>query len=466
MVAEQTTPSFVRREVVLAEQVRATDHDGHRRLPSPCAGRALALPLLVLAVLVFALNSLNAVRHPALSPVDELGHVDYLFAGSELTVPRAADQLRQETMREATCRGNDRGPYPASCTAPFFEAPAFAWKGYSPAGNHTPYYYVVTGLAARALRAVTPIDSLVTAGRILGAAWFVLGAALTLLIGLELGVRRWPMVVALTAIASVPAMLGATSRVNPDATSLAGGALVALMVVRWSDRRAPTWTVLGGSIMCCALDPTNAVALIAATAYLAIDAGWKFRRARDLSEVRRAAFGFVLLVAGLVIAIVSWRIVLATAGSVASTGSPQELAHYVRNLPPSRLLGPESVWALFPPFSGYAAPELLTPLLLTCLSGVTYLSYAALLGLALRPTNRLARFTGGTVAGLVLGGPVLVLQNYVLLHWYFPIGSRYGLSVTPGVVLALAAFAHRRLAMAALAVMTAGLFTFSTVRLF
>src|SRR5688572_16524706 len=192
--------------------------------------------MLVLAALVTVLNLVHVNKYTVISPFDEYAHIDSMIRGSDGQVlVQPDDQLTQETLQEVACRDSEEVEFPR-CGAERYDPTDFTYKGYNQATSHSPYYYVITGLAARVLRAPPPTDSLVTWARVLGTAWLLLGFYFALRAADLLGLPHLPVALALLMFAAVPPVIHATNTVNPDATGVVSGAAALLAVLSWERR--------------------------------------------------------------------------------------------------------------------------------------------------------------------------------------------------------------------------------------
>jgi hypothetical protein len=434
---------------------------GSDRLRRLLAGRPLLLPMLLLAVLVVTLNAVHVHRYTKVSPIDEVFHLDSLIEGSRLHVVQEGDQLTQGAMREIACHGSDVRTFPP-CGLPHYQPSDFAWKGYNEASGHTPFFYMATGLAARLLRAVTPVKGMMTWGRLLGSLWVLAGFYLILRIGSLLRVNRWSLVLALVLVAGAPAMLHAYTTINPDVTALPAGALVTLAAVAWERRVWRLWTLPATALVCVALDPTNVLVVLLVLVYFAVRmvSGLVGVALADRRSWRDYLLGGGLAAVGPVVAMVGWRLVVALQASVDWSGSPQEVAQKVTHLAPEQYRGADAFFAIFPPILGYIPPGLTTISRQIFALAAMYVVIAALIGPLLRLdlANRAAVLTLATTVTVIAAGPLLVLQNYVVNRTYFPIGNRYGLSLLPAIAIVLASTTQSRLGRCILGFVSIGLY--------
>src|SRR6266511_2787444 len=199
--------------------------------------------LLTLAVLVLVVATSRTESR--VSAVDEREHIDHLIRAAHGDVPRDGVTLSQETLHELCSRGSEYIEWPR-CKPGRLDPADYAVGGVNVAAD-TPFYYLVTGPAARLLRAISPgWESLVTWGRVLGAAWLLAGFYLILRIGDRLDVPRWHLASALVLVAALPIVLTASTTVTPDASAIVVGAGGLLAALTWERTDQVRWLVVAG----------------------------------------------------------------------------------------------------------------------------------------------------------------------------------------------------------------------------
>lgn len=195
----------------------------------------LAIAALLLLALIAVLPQVE--KQAPLSALDEPSHFDYAWHASHFEFPAAGDTFAPEVMEAWNCYGNELLRLPTcGTTGPPEAYPALAQQ-YN--FGHPPVYYLVTGLAARAIEALSDVDFL-TAARAMGAIWLGAGMAVMHLALRGLGV-------ALPLAASVAAASGmwwssfsAATIVTNDAPFLLTTAL-GLLALAGLRRRHPYW---------------------------------------------------------------------------------------------------------------------------------------------------------------------------------------------------------------------------------
>jgi hypothetical protein len=420
--------------------------------------------MLLLAVLLGSLHVLHLRAAVPLSKVDELVHLDYLIRAAE---PRAVldetDSLAPETMREAACRRSYAQRFPP-CGRPHYDPASFTWEGYNPSASHPPLYYLATGLTARALRVPFGGVTYATWGRLLGLAWVLAGCYLALRVGETFEVPRRVLVAVIVMVAAAPAQLAASTMVNPDASALFAGALVVFAAVQ-VDREAWRWWAMPlCSFIALALDPTNAVAVIAALGYLAL------RMVADAGPGRRprlwaAASG----AGGAIVSVLAWQVLFRVASTARDmTGSPGAAVYAVESLPARLVVGADALFSMFMPLTtGFEAPVMKTEAVALLTRAVALVLVGGLVGTVLRARlrERSAAMAMATIGAMVVAGPLFILRNFYLAGGYFPIPQRYGLSALPALAVIVGIAAATSVGRAVVYIAAFGLYLASLIAL-
>lgn len=393
-----------------------------------------AAPVLVV-VLVALLNvTLHVRTYTLVGPMDELQHIDYLYKSPSLV--RGGDRIGQDAMREEACRGLDYQPFalPACSTEDVYEPTQFQENGYNTAAVNTPVYYTATRLLGTVVMAVTPVDNLVTAGRLVGGLWLALGLALTYAAARRLGAHPWVAAALLVVVATLPGVVYPSSTIGPDAATLAVGGGVLLATLWWQDRPGRRWPVLAAvSALALTVKLTNLTLLVALGLYLLVRLVGALRT-RD----RRTARGWLvgILTLGVTAAVVGGGWLLLQKGL--TYGDPQDIPMNARftvsSLAPESLLTPWGTWLV--PLQQWAPVG--DPGLSAVLKSLgTFLLPAGLAAAALlgspRPGTRAAAWSLVVVGAL--GPSAFVLFTYLLQHSVWPPPVRYGYSLVPAMVV-------------------------------
>lgn len=430
-----------------------------------------AKAMLLLALLVFTLNGITLHKVSTVSVIDESYWIDYLVRGSHFEIEQAGDRILPESVREVCTRGSPANGKPCGEHP---RAKDYFFKGVNVTG-HSPFYFLVTGPIARALRAtpidLPPNDSLVTWGRLLSSAWLLLGLYFMLRAGEILRVRRSMLVVASVLIAATPALLHATTTVNPDATAFAAGAAVLWAGLAWERRGKGIWLVALTTLIAAAFDPTNGIGVFILLSYFALRAiagatGDGDEHTRRWQEYAKLAA--VMVVAAIVAnrgwdRLYSWlqQHVLTVPPQIDVSKNPISRAYSVDRISVGQLIGGQTIFAFLPPFGDVALPAARSDLFYVTLArGAELLTLVGIGAVLLRDRLSSAISTLGfaLLAALLATPTLLVIYNYVVGSTYDQIVPRYGLSALPAITIVLAAAVRTRLSQTVLVAVAAGLY--------
>jgi len=417
-----------------------------------------ARAMVLLAALVLTLNAATVANVSSVSRIDERYYIDDLIKAADLSINQSGDRLAQETLVELCERGGDPPLRFPACN--LIDEPGRFVPGGVNFLESVPTYFFVTGLSARALRALPidlgPRDSLVTWARLLGSAWLLLGCYFTLRIGDLLDVRRRNVVLGLLLAIGTPALLHASTIVNPDATAFAAGAGVLFAVLAWEQRRCGLWGPLLAVFLAASMKLPNTVGVMVAVAYLGI------RMLRRLSGRGDEGLRSLSAYGGLAIAMVGatvltirgldaiWDFVrhrVIGAADTDPTSSPKVVSvantYRVDSISSDDVVGPKTIFSIFPPTIDVAPPaRRVGGLYATFAQAARYMMIGALVTIPLVSRRFIDRVSHLGVGVLIA---LLVTPSLFILYWYLFLGTndvivwRYGLSAMPGIVIVLAA---------------------------
>jgi hypothetical protein len=448
--------------------------------------------MLLLIVLVFTLNGITAHKVSQVSLIDEQYWIDQLVRGSKLEITQSGDPLTDEATYELCRRGGagvghvatrpgatkeaERRPVKSfSCVYGHIDAEKLGvWKGVDSAG-HTPFYFLVTGPIARALRAspvdLPPDDSMVAWARLLGSVWLLIGWYLVLRVGDLLGVcRRW-LVVALVFLTATQALLHASTIVNPDQTAVPTGAAVLLAALMWERRgKGIVWVALA-ALVCAAMDPTNAIAILAVLIYFALRVGAD--RTGHGDELSRPWTDYLKLAAVMAVAVFvanrGWDwfsahfITTADHSGIDLSKNPTSVAYGLqgKGLTLWQLIGGDIIFSMFPPFTDIALPLQRNHELYKLTSRIAeVLAIGAMVAVVLRDKlrDRIGAIAFTTVIAFLVSPTALVIYNYVVGGTFDRPVWRYGLCLLPLLAIVLATAMRTRLSKVVFVVATAALY--------
>jgi hypothetical protein len=375
--------------------------------------------------------------YTVLSPVDELQHADYLIKASHGELVRRGDPVGLTALQEAACRGIAI-PVEAApdCKTSTVVPDWLRDQRVNSEELQPPTYYFVTGAAARVIRPVIGSSSLVTAGRVAGAAWLMGGVLVLWGIFALLDVPVLARVAVTLLVVSTPVVLHASATINNDTTALVAGGGVLLAALAWEKGRVPWFVVPIAAVIAVALKVTNVIGVGAVVVYLLVRV---LPREPDLSRRLLAgmAVGVTAAVGVVGLAWVAWHDNLARAGPLAN---PNIARFQTGSLALSQVLG--QLDAGVTPIRDVAHVVFLN---LTVLTAAVLLLNWLLLGASVGAATFGARASRaealgiGALVAIVATGPLFVISNYVSLSMFASIPGRYALSAVPvlAVVLAL-----------------------------
>lgn len=401
--------------------------------------RSCWLPMFVIMAVVVPVTVLHVRSFTQISPIDELMHIDSLIKSSRPGLVRMSQTFDQEAMAEAACRRHPIDPLPA-CGATPYQPDQFSWEGRNLASTHSPYYYLVSGLTARALRALSQGASLVTSARLLGSAWLL--GAFAVLVGLRrrFGFNGRGLVAASSLVALSPSVLHASTTVNPDATAMLAGALVAAAMLQWDSTGRGVLAVGLAAMVAVALDPSNMLGVLAGCAFIVLRAFVGPDPRAVWPRLGGAIRPLLAAVAGGAMSIVAQARLVGLLGVEDFSGSHQQELFGVARFPAGDFWSGRTFLALVPPSRGYIPPVLTDSIYRPLAAAAAVATVAALLFITVRSAPRTRAWALATAAlvTMVVGGPLIVVVNYVGNRWYFEVPARYGLSTLPLAIAAIA----------------------------
>ena len=419
---------------------------------------------LVLAVLAVVFVALQVQSYTRLSPIDELQHIDSLYRAP--AAPAPADRVGQEAMRQQDCRGVDAPGFEPGLCRPLgsFDPATYQEKGYNTAAANTPLYYTATRGLAEVVRAATPADDLVTAGRLAGGVWLGLGLVLTYVAGRRRGVGRAPLLAVGALLVAAPGLQFPGGTITPDAWGLLVGAALLLAVTWWEERptNARAAVLVLVAVVVALVKLTNLIGVAAVAFYLLLEHGQDDvqgpgRARRTVTGL--ATGGVAVLAAGAWLAVVSSRPQM----------DPNDLPDMV-----TRFQAPTFPWiglidnslVLVQPLAGPTPVGTLSlSVLATSLVSLVLVSgtvAATVFAAAPRRSISLAR---GVLLAAILGALALVVMGYVFSGSYFPLPPRYGLALLAPMAVVTAACLRTRASVGVVGAVAAIVLAASATRL-
>ena len=422
-----------------------------------------ALVPAVLALLAVAAVALQVQSYTRLSPIDELQHIDSLYRAP--AAPAPGDRVGQEAMRQQDCRGVDAPGFDPGPCRPLgsFDPAAFQEKGYNTAAANTPIYYTATRVVAEVVRATTPADDLVTAGRLAGGVWLALGLVLTYVAGRRRGIGRAPLLVVGLLLAAAPGLQFPGGTITPDAWGLLVGAALLLAVTWWEERPTGGRTALLvlAAVVVALVKLTNLVGVAAVAFYLLLGDG---RGDHGPGRGRRALTGVVT--GGVAVAAAGvWLAVVSSRPQMDPADLPDMVTRFeVPAFPWTGLLD-NSLVLLQPLAAPVPVGTLTLSVLATSLVSVLLVSGTVAAGVFSAAPSRSVDLARGVLLAGVLGSLALIVMGFVFSGSYFPLPPRYGLALVAPMAVVTAACLRTRTAVAVAGAVAAVALTATAARL-
>lgn len=467
-----------------AQPSAATDAPSPARTPRHLVLRLLP-PLLVVLV-AFVSVGLHVRTYTLVGPIDELQHIDYLYKSPEIVRP--GDRFGDEAMQEEACRGLDYPGFelPACVRGGDYDPDDFQEAGYNTASANTPLYYTVTHALAAPLKALASLDSLVTAGRLVGGLWLAGGLLLAYAAARRLGAGRWPTAAVLAVLACTPAIVYPSATITPDAATFAVGAGVLLAALWWEERPTRRWPVLAlVTAAALAIKMANITILVAVGLAMLIRLvvqRW-FPAQADLMASRTAADGegggrygssprvVDWVVGGLTLAVttvvvaVGWQVTQAALTHGDLNAIPMNQQFRADELSTGGLVSYFGQWLvpLSSPWAVVGRPEFTDALqrLSQLMVGAGFIA-AALIGW--RPLRERSLAWAVLITGLT-GASAFILVTFYTQALYVPPPARYGYALVPAMAVLTAAGLKTRPAAITAGALAVVALAFSVLRL-
>jgi hypothetical protein len=436
-----------------------TEQAGARRADPtdrPSRGRLVAAAL-ALAGLAAVLVLTAVARGPELSLFDEATHADYAYRLSHGQIPAKGDRMAPEILQEWSCHGSwDRKPLPP-CGVPN-PPERYAAGGENYNSMHPPTYYLLTGLAARAIDAVLPA-SFVTSARLVGLAWLLAGMAVLYLALRRLGATRPYAALGVAALPLIPTVLHASSTVSNDAPAVLAGALALLVLARVVvEERTGLLVPAAATALVTSTKVLNALPLLVVAALFALRAVLQWRRGERLAARRLVLLAGAIVVAFLVV-YQGWSLFQAGRG-------PADWVNPIRNLSGRPVHGLPFDELLSTSFTGfpltsqfYLQPDINGSWVAVwnrLLTALVVASPFVVLALS-KPWSPAWTVGAGTLAGMLLYPLAVEVQVYLWSQLYFPsVLVRYGMTLIPWALAGLVLVASTRKALRTSVALTAG----------
>jgi hypothetical protein len=426
--------------------------------PTPSA---VVVALLVCVVAPVLLVALQIDRNSKFSPLDEQAHFDYVNRVAKGEVPRQGQELLPETLRTVACTGN---ALPAAktppCTAPVLRPDQFPGRGSQYEAQQPPTYYALTVPVRWVAQHVLGIGSRLDATRAASILWLVAGLLLAWAAGRVMEIDPFALGAGLLLLVGAPTVIFLSGTVSNDVTAVPAGALVALVAALAYRREGPRMPValFAAGFAAAALKTSNVLAVGVVSGLFAVAAVVAAGGRPAAAAFRRWARDGGPLLLGAILALCLWVVIHRSLALIDLRDEPAFAP--LREVPHTLAVVLREAVALLQPVTSDLAVALVSAGTLDqdvqkplhALLGFVLIA-AGLAGLFVTP-RRWPHVLGLiAVPALYLGGVGLGLSLIVTYQADPGLGGRYGLSVAPLLILALAAALDGRWAQRAVAVL-------------
>jgi hypothetical protein len=381
----------------------------------------------LLVVLSFALIWFYGESERQLSLFDEWVHVDYLDKVTRWEAPNPGEAVDVYAMELSSCRGViGYGQVGSPCGGPY-ERALEPYGGLTTGGIHGPSYFALTAAGAQGLMAMGVTSELLTAGRLVGGLWLGFGLVAFLLLARELGATRVAALGMGAVLAFLPITRWTNAFITPDAANLLAGSLVVWSILRWERGASGGLLAAVLSALATALKAQNLLVVVAAISFVLFR---RFTRSGHRGAQRESRHVVVLMLLGATLPVLLWigYQTYAAIGEFPDQGVGGPLT--------SSLLVQDTTSLLVPVIIG-PSPQGASP----AAQAAGWLMVAGGLGALVyrRWEERSTQLAASLLIVFVVGGPLLIISNYLINGVAVPSSARYGGALLPGLAAVAAA---------------------------
>jgi hypothetical protein len=323
----------------------------------------------------------------------------------------------------------------------------YPYRGLTSADGYTPLYFVLTWLLGKGIQFVTGLED-VQAFRLTGFFWLAASVVVFYLLARAMKVHKFAILAVGLVFIATPFAWWTYTYVSTDAPSFLFGVVLLWGAVRYLQGAGSPWWIIAVAGVAVLFKVTNILSVgVVALLFLFIAATdlVQSRRGRLEEGQSRSPLKLLLVAALMVVASLALEYVWLTIRSAIALGPPPYVD--ILNRPSLREMGLEMQLLNFLPGTlisnvhvtgspgayAYAIPEqLVAPASWLCIAGVVG-------WMLIRKTGVLENALAWTVAvSATLFAPLLLLAMVLLEGIHIQLPPRYGASVLPGFLLAVA----------------------------
>lgn len=382
------------------------------------------------------------------SPIDEWVYYDYLTKVPSQGIVRQGEPVSENSLDAMACVGvKIYGPMGDPCGDKPYDRSVFPFAGITTADAYTPVYFWATYAGAKVIMAAG-VQDLLFAARLTSAFWLAL--AMVLFYGLlrRFGIDKLLIVALGLCLIGSPLGYWTFTFMGTDAPSFAFGCALLLTARLVIERRVRPWLLVVLSIIAVLFKVTNGLAVGLAALYLALHAYFTNRDGTERAvraHTRSLVLTAVASISAAALTQIGWLILRhqLAAGPIApqdfpNTYSAEELGNQLVNFVGGTLNS--NVQLAASTAVGYPLPAWLGHPLF-------WISIIGVVGVILAPRMRLTAQRRSlawsvAIAGLLFA-PLLATSLYLTQGFYFPLPSRYGISLVPAFLLGFASITVR-----------------------
>jgi hypothetical protein len=389
-----------------------------------------SMPSLIVIAVVY-ISAITLMHTQATSPIDEWLYIDYLSKIPEQAIVLGGEHVGTETLIMMSCHGTSPfGPIGTPCglNPVYADYPNL---GKTTANGYTPLFFYVTFAWGWVVTHLFPVSELV-AWRFSGVGWLVLTVFFLVKIMRIWGVREWAIFALGLAFVASPFSWWTYTYISTDAPSVAAGALLAYVALRFLRSNRPGWPLVLVSITAVLLKSINIVAVAAIAVYAVayvVTTWWSSGRSikMDSRPKKFLLWSFCALLGGSAVAVAWDRIARALVigepvdQGIATPLSIAELLMQLTNFLPGTIVASG--------IEGYTPTWVFAPLSWVCITAVIGGAFVTLRGEPAGP------WVQTTLVSTLLAAPALALMFFSVSGSYFQIPGRYGASLLPFILV-------------------------------
>jgi len=383
-------------------------------------------------------SGLHIRSYQTLSPIDELQHIDYAVRAGRFEIPGIGVRVEQEVLAEAACRSVDAPGYVSPpCDAPLQDPASFQERGFNTAADQFPTYYILTGVVAKGIKLLTPINSTITSLRVTSGLWSGISLCILWYVMALINVPKRNRVISFLLLISTPLIILTSSTVTPDSMLFLAGSVLLVSTIKYESEKLKWYYFL--LIICIVFSVDRAVFLPILAIFI-----YLFLKMLGIREINYRRL-WTLIAVPIVLYLIYFKIfpyiqnqIRPSPLSVADV--PMYINNQVTEVDSERIL--QQLQTVVSPVWNVFIPQTLkSELVIVVKSLYNWLIIGSLLALSLKSDTRkgLALISGTTLGVMVLAGPFYSFYYAYFSSTQYSAPGRFGLGLLPVAVVAVSA---------------------------